>query len=165
MKGNRQYVWFVWNIGYKILIIINIGLGQILLSHIANTHVRIHRRRRSGCHCSMGRWRPTVMQLKPLFVASRSFIQINTRAGDTVSVSCWLFFACRKIARPYCQSIIYEQFETSPRRSRKHCDLQFANSVRFKENILYIVWTGGICLVCELVIHVSIFSDQYKIDL
>ena len=50
--------------------------------------------RRSGCHRSMGRWRPTVMQLTPLFDGSLAnigrsdwVIQINTHVGDTVSAS------------------------------------------------------------------------------
>ena len=41
--------------------------------------------RRSGCRCSVCRWRPTVMHLPPFFVAGRWSIEINTRAGDTVS--------------------------------------------------------------------------------
>ena len=63
--------------------------------------------RRSGCHRSMGRWRPTVMQLTPLFDGSLAnigrsdwVIQINTHVGDTVSASFWMSFAYTKIARP-----------------------------------------------------------------
>ena len=56
---------------YRIIIqiIIIISLCQILLSYIANTslahtHTPTHRRRRSGCRCSMDRWRPTMMELR-----------------------------------------------------------------------------------------------------
>ena len=63
-------------------IIIVISLGQILLSYIANAHAQKKRGRSAGC-----RWRPTVTQLMPLFVAGRSFVQINNCVGDTVSAS------------------------------------------------------------------------------
>ena len=60
----------------------------------ARTHAHAHRRRHSGCCCSM---RQTVTQLTPLFVAGRSFIQINTCAGNTVSARFWVFFAFTKL--------------------------------------------------------------------
>ena len=55
-----------------------------------------------------------MMQLTPLFVAGRSFIQIYTRVGDKISASFWVFFAYKKLLgrtetrtrdRMYCQSI------------------------------------------------------------
>ena len=78
-----------------IIIIIIISMGQLLLSYIlqthhtrmhthACTHTRMHARtharntrRRSGCRCSMGRWRQTVTQLTPLFDGS---LAINGRS-------------------------------------------------------------------------------------
>ena len=56
--------------------------------------------RRSGCRCLMSRRLPTATQLPPLFDGSlvgRWFIQINTHADDTVSVSFWVFFAYKKL--------------------------------------------------------------------
>ena len=73
-----------------ILIVIIISLGRIiLLSYIANTsrthartptntrthtlahtHTSSHGRRRSGCRCSMGRWRPVITELTPLSAGS-----------------------------------------------------------------------------------------------
>ena len=63
--------------------------------HFGSTSRRYDRScRRSGSVCSMGRCRPTVTQLPPLFGGSlainragRWFMQINTRASDTVSAS------------------------------------------------------------------------------
>ena len=63
--------------------------------HFGSTSRRYDRScRRSGSVCSMGRCRPTVTQLPPLFDGSlainragRWFMQINTRASDTVSAS------------------------------------------------------------------------------
>ena len=57
-----------------------------------------HSYRRSGCRCSVCHWRPTVTLLQPLFVAGRWCIEINTRAGDTVSANYLVFFAYKKIA-------------------------------------------------------------------
>ena len=74
-----------------LLIIIIISLGQILLSYTANTHTPMHAHVRA--HTAVA------VQLTPLFVAGRSFIQINTRAGDTVSASFRVLFASTKIAR------------------------------------------------------------------
>ena len=75
-----------------------------------------HRRRRSGCRCSAGRWRSTV--------AGRWFIQINTRAGDTVSVNFLVFSRIKKLLgrtetrtreRKWLSAFSrYEQFDTSP---------------------------------------------------
>ena len=51
LRGNHQCVWFVWNIGFTILIIIIISLGQILLSYISNTsRVRARTRARTHAH-------------------------------------------------------------------------------------------------------------------
>ena len=119
-----------------ILIIIIISLAQILLSYIANTsHTHTHvrtwarknahtpswRRHHSGCRCLMGRWRPTVTELKPLFAGSAGdqwpvagSLKISTHAGDPISQRFWVFFAYKKLLgrsetqtrdRMYCQSI------------------------------------------------------------
>ena len=81
------------------------------------------------------------MQLTPLFVPGRWYIQINTSAGDMVSES---FSRIKKLLgrnetrtrdRKCFQAIrtvIYTVYLV--RRSSKNCDLQFANSDRFKEN-------------------------------
>ena len=101
-----------------ILIIIIISVGQLVLSYIANTphtHTRALTHARAHTHTppspfrlslfdgslapnrdavnapQTGRWRS---------MAGRWFTQINTRAGEPVSASLWVFFACKKIARP-----------------------------------------------------------------
>ena len=43
----------------------------------AHSHIPTHRSGRSGCCCSMGRWRPTVTQLTSLFDGS---LEINGRS-------------------------------------------------------------------------------------
>ena len=103
------------------LIIIIISLGQIFLSYISNTsrthtrthahthtrthtHTHAHHHRRSGCRCSMGRWRPTVTELTPLFtfrLAICSLLHaIKHSRGPLGFPRCRVFFAYTKIARP-----------------------------------------------------------------
>ena len=120
LRGNYQCVCDLYEIRIIILIIIIISLGQILLSYIANTsctharahkhthtHTHTHCHRRSGYCCSMGRRRQIVTELTPPFslfryrsMAGSCFIQIDTRAGGTVSRRFWVFFAYKKISRP-----------------------------------------------------------------
>ena len=89
-----------------ILIIIIIRLGQILLSYIANTsntHTCVHTDtppspfRLSRFDGSLAPNRDAVTTPFRRVVAGRGFIQINTRTGDTVSASLWVFFAYKNL--------------------------------------------------------------------
>ena len=116
------------------IIIINISLGQILLSYIANpsrthactrTHARTH-----TCHTPPSQFRLSLFvgsvphnrdgvntpfrRFRWRSMAGRWFIQINTRMGDPVSPRFWVFFAYKKLLgrtetrtceRMHCQSI------------------------------------------------------------
>ncbi len=124
-----------------ILIIIIISLGQILLSYIAHTLTHTHRHR-SGCRCSMAPIRDGVnapfRRFRWRSMAGRWFIQINTRAGDPVSLRFWVFFAFNKIARANWDANSWQEvlsvdansLRHLPRRSSKNWDLQFANTDR-----------------------------------
>ena len=107
-----------------ILIIIVIGLGQILLSYIANTiltHAHTHTHTHARTHAHTHTHAPTSTFKLPLFdgsvapnrdgvnahfrrfrwrsMAGRRFIQINTRAGDPVSPSFEVFSRIKKLRR------------------------------------------------------------------
>ena len=86
----------------------------------AHTHTpRWH----SSFRCSMGRCRPTVTARSA--GENGCFIQINTCEGDPVSPTFCVFFTYKKITK---------SLRRVPRWSSKNCDLQLANSDRFKEN-------------------------------
>ena len=105
-----------------ILIIIIISLGEILLSCIANTSC-MHARACTHTHTSPFRFDGSVAPKRnggpfspvPLaFMASSWVIQINTRAGDPISPTFWIFSRLKKLLgrtetrtrdRMYCQSI------------------------------------------------------------
>ena len=109
-----------------ILIIIIISVGQLVLSYIANTshtraHAHMHTHARAHTHThtppspfrlslfdgslapnrdavnapQTGRWRSMAGRWRSM--TGRWFIQINTRAGDPISESLWVFFACKKL--------------------------------------------------------------------
>ena len=91
--------------------IIIVYCKQITHAHThARTHARTHthRRRRSGCRCLIGRWRPTVTKIRPfslvpLAINGRMLLHSNEhwlgRPGcdrDPVSPRCWFFFAYKE---------------------------------------------------------------------
>ena len=96
-----------------ILIIIIISLGQILLSYIANTS-RTHARTRAhtltppfrlslfdgSVAPNRDRVNAPFRRFRCRSMTGRCFIQINTRAGDPVSPTFWVFFAYKQIVRP-----------------------------------------------------------------
>ena len=126
-----------------ILIIVIISLGQILLSYIADTS-------RTHARTCMREHRPPLYRLAPFvgaqpwrpaplaFIAGSRVIQINTRAGHSISPRFWMFFAYKKNARPNWDansrqgvlSVDTNSLRHLPRRSSKNCDLPFANADR-----------------------------------
>ena len=92
--------------------------------HSTRTHARTHTPRWRS-RCSMGRCRPTVTARSAGDNDRRCFIQTNTCEGYPVSPTFCVFFAYKKITN---------SLRRLPRLSSKNCDLQFANSDRFKEN-------------------------------
>ena len=102
---NLSIHYFLFNIYIFVFVLVGLHLLYsygLLLSEIiiiANTHT--HRRHRSGCRCSMCRWRPTVTQLTPLFDGSlaingRSLVHSNkhkTTHVETVSTCVVLCFS------------------------------------------------------------------------
>ena len=125
-------------------------MSDILQTHHTCTcaHTHMQHRHHSGCQCSMGRWRPTEMQLTPLFDGSltingRLLGHSNKHSHGRYGFREFLdFLAYKKLlgrtemrTRERKCFLRYEQFEISSETIEKELrQVQFANSDRFKYN-------------------------------
>ena len=112
------------------------------------THACTHRHRRSGCRCSISRWRPTMTELcpfspGPLAINCRSLLHSNKltrgRLGVRDSFGCFSHIKnveaeLRRELVTGLLSVDTNSLRHVPKRSSKNCDLRFANIDRFKKN-------------------------------